>query len=139
VSVASRSSTISRGARFQKEIDQQFVERFGGIADLVVAFRGRRTKGCQFQPVQRAFAGQRRVQIFLPGQHPQQRILPQLLVVVQVFIAEGQPVNALRHHFFQAVRDPFGLPVVGEAASYAPQQADLAIRLAQQQCTTLGG
>jgi len=25
--------------RFQKEVDQQFVERFGGIVDLVVAFR----------------------------------------------------------------------------------------------------
>jgi len=54
-------------------------------------------------------------------------------------MAEGQPVNALRQHFFQAVFDPFGLPVVGEATSYAPQQADLAIGLAQQQRTTIGG
>jgi len=33
--------------RFQKEIDQQGVERFSGIADLVVAFRGRGTGRCQ--------------------------------------------------------------------------------------------
>jgi hypothetical protein len=31
------------------------------------------------------------------------------------------------------VRDPFRLPVIGEATSDAPQQADLAIGLAQQQ------
>jgi hypothetical protein len=35
--------------------------------------------------------------------------------------------------------NPLGLPVVAEATSYAPQQADLAIGLAQQQRTTLGG
>ncbi len=119
--------------RFQKEVDQQFVERFGGIVDLVVAFRGRGTNRRQFQAVQRALAGQRLPQIFLPRQYSQQRILPQLLVIVQVFIAEGQPVNALRQHLFQAVLDPFGLPVVAEATRNAPQQANLAIGLAQQQ------
>jgi hypothetical protein len=36
----------------------------------------------------------------------------------------------LRQHFFQAL-DPLRLPVVGDATSYAPQQADLAIGLAQ--------
>jgi hypothetical protein len=56
-----------------------------------------------------------------------------LLVIVQVFIAQRQPVNALRQHFFQAVFDPFRLPVVAEASCCAPQQADLAIGLAQQQ------
>jgi len=56
-----------------------------------------------------------------------------LLVIVQVFIAEGQPVNALRQHLFQAMLDPVGLPVVAEATCNAPQQADLAIDLTQQQ------
>jgi hypothetical protein len=61
-----------------------------------------------------------------------------LLVIVQVFVAQGQPINALRQHFFQAVFDPLLLPVVGEASRYAPQQADLAIGLTQQQRPALG-
>jgi len=79
------------------------------------------------------------LEIALPSQHSQERILPQLLVIVQIFIAQRQPLNALRQHLFQTVFDPFGLSVVGEATRHAPQQADPAIGLAQQQCTTLGG
>ena len=56
--------------------------------------------------------------------------LPQLLVIVQVFVTESQSVNALRQHLFQRVLDPLRLPVIREAARYAPQQADLAIGLA---------
>lgn len=52
--------------------------------------------------------------------------------VSEEIIAEGQPINALRQHFFQAVFDPFRRPVVGEANRYAPKQARLAIGLARK-------
>jgi hypothetical protein len=85
------------------------------------------------------FPGEGFREIALSRRHPQQRILPQLLVIVQVFVTESQTVNALRQHLFQRVLDPLRLPVVGEATSYAPQQADLAIGLAQEQRTALRG
>jgi hypothetical protein len=44
----------------------------------------------------------------------------------------------LRQHLFQAVLDALRLSVIGEAASHAPQQSQLAISLAQQQSTTFG-
>ena len=62
--------------RFQKELDQQFVDRFRSVGDLVVAFGSGRTGGGQFQPVQRTFAGQGFREIALPSQYPQERILP---------------------------------------------------------------
>src|SRR5882762_719085 len=40
----------------QEERDQQFINGFWRIGDLVVALGGRRTSRRQFQPVQRAFA-----------------------------------------------------------------------------------
>jgi hypothetical protein len=43
-----------------------------------------------------------------------------LLVIVQVFVTQRQPVNSLRKHLFETVRDPFWLPVVAEAASHPP-------------------
>jgi hypothetical protein len=45
----------------------------------------------------------------------------------------------LRQHLFETVRDPFWLPVVGEAARHPPQQVDLAIRLTEQERTAFGG
>src|SRR5712691_8193913 len=39
----------------------------------------------------------------------------------------------------KAVLDALGLPVIREAASHAPRQSQLAISLAQQSSTTLGG
>jgi hypothetical protein len=45
----------------------------------------------------------------------------------------------LCQHLFQAVLDPLRLSVIGEAASNPSQQIDLAIGLAQEQRTTLGG
>jgi hypothetical protein len=45
----------------------------------------------------------------------------------------------LRSISSKAVLDALRLPVIGEAASHAPQQPQLAISLAQQQSTTFGG
>jgi len=52
----------------------------------------------QFQPVQGALAGQRLVHLRLAGEHVQQRVLSQLLVVVEVLVAQRQGIDALRHH-----------------------------------------
>jgi hypothetical protein len=62
-----------------------------------------------------------------------------LLVIVQVCVAQSQPIDPLCQHLFQTVLDPLRLPVVGEAPGQPPQQTDLPIGLAQEQRTTLGG
>ena len=98
-----------------------------------------RTRGREFEPVQRALPGQRFLDLPLAGQHGQQRIVAQLLVVVQVFITQRQPVDALRQHPAEFVLDPPRLTMVGETAHHPLQQPDLAIRLPQQQAAAVGG
>jgi len=62
------------GMRFQKEIDQQGVERFGGIADFVVAFRGR-GPAVSVPTGSACSCRQGRVQVAPPGQHPKKRVV----------------------------------------------------------------
>jgi hypothetical protein len=54
-------------------------------------------------------------------------------VIVQVFIAQRQPVDALRQHRFYSVLDALRIAAIGETRRHPPQQFDLAIRFAQQQ------
>src|SRR3990172_8769852 len=98
----------------------------------------RRSDGGELEPVQRALPRQRLFDRTLAGQHRQQRVVAQLLVVVQVLIAQGQTVDALRQHLRKLMLDPLRLARIGEAARHAPQQSDLAIRLSQQQRAALG-
>ena len=91
----------------------------------------------QLQPVQGAFAGQRRFKVPLAAEHRQQRIGAQLLVVVEVFIAQRQPIDALRQHLGQWMLDQQGRAAVAEAARQPAQQVDLAVRLPQQQRTAV--
>ena len=59
----------------------------------------------QLQPVQSALAGQRLTQFPLARQQSQQRIRTQLLVIVQIFVAQCQTIDALRQHLRQLVPD----------------------------------
>src|SRR2546426_3078890 len=75
----------------------------------------------------------------LAPQQSQQRVFAELLVVIQVFVAQRQSVNPLRQHLVQLMLDPLPSAVVGEAGRDALQQTNLAVRLAQQQPTAVGG
>ncbi len=73
--VASEHDLIRRrGMRFDVEVHQQAVDGFGRVRDLVVAVRA----ACQLQPVQRALARQRLLQLPLAAEQTQQRIGAQL-------------------------------------------------------------
>ena len=122
------------GVRLDEQITQQRVDLRGRIIDLVIALAA----AGQLQPVQRAFAGQGIFQLAPAGQHPHQRIVAQLLMIVQVFVAQRQPVDALRKHLTKLVLDQQRRPKVGETRCHALEQADLAIGLAQQQRSTIG-
>ena len=138
MSVASRSSTISLwrlGVRLEVEVHQQLVDRLCRVADLVIACAAAR----EFEPVERALARKGTVQFALAGQQTEQGIGEQLLVIVEVFVAQGQPVDALRKHLRQLVLDQQGRVAIAKTACQPPQQVDLAIHLAQQLRPTIAG
>ena len=83
--------------RLQEQIDEQRLDRRRVVADLVIA---RRLRPAQLQPVQRALAGQRRAvrapRRQLAGQHRHHRIVAQLVVIVQVLVAQRDAEHPLR-------------------------------------------
>jgi len=87
----------------------------------------------QLQTVQSALARQRLLQLPLATEHPHQRIRAQLLVIVQVLIAQRQPVDALRQHLWQLVLDQQRHAPVLETARQTLHQVDLAFHFPQQQ------
>ena len=117
------------GMRLDEQVRQQTVHRLGRVADLVIT----PAAAGQLQPVQRALASQRLLQLALAAEQGKQRIGTQLLVIVQVFVAQRQPVDALRQHLRQAVLDQQWCAAIDETARHPPQQVDLAICFSQQQ------
>ncbi len=120
--------------RLDKQIAQQRVDRRRRVIDLVVTL----VAAGQLHPVQRAFAGQGIFQLAPVGQHSHQRIAAQLLMIVQVLVAQSQPVDALRKHLGKLVLDQQRRPPVGETGRHPLQQTDLAIGLTQQQRSAIG-
>ena len=86
------------GVRLDEQIAKQRVDLLRHVIDLVVALGA----AGKFQPVQRALAGQGLFQLAPARQHGHQRIVAQLLMIVQVLVAQRQPVDALREHLDQA-------------------------------------
>jgi fructose 1,6-bisphosphatase len=60
-------------------------------------------------------------------------------VVVEIFIAQRQPVYALRDQTLQRVFRLFGLPMVRKAMRESGQDSALPVHLAEQQTTRIGG
>src|SRR6266850_2580685 len=106
-------ATASAKARYKKIVaDHRGVVRH----DLLVAGLGTGRGRGQFQAVQRAFSCQHLSDgVALLHQHRQQRVLPQLLVIVEIFITEGQAVDPLRHQLLYGVFNEIRIPVVPEA------------------------
>lgn len=119
------------GIGFQQQIHQQTIDRFLRVADLVSA-RASRIRARQLHPVQRALAGQRRVQIALARQHAQQRIVTQRLVVVQILVSQRQTVDALGYHLGQRVLHPRRIAAVQKTTGEPAPQPEAVVHLAQQ-------
>src|SRR5262245_617405 len=75
-----------------KDSDEQLVDSLLPERDLLVSILLALAK---FQPVQRALTRQRPIELLASSQYAEQRICSQLLVIVQVFIAQSQPVHSL--------------------------------------------
>jgi hypothetical protein len=60
-------------------------------------------------------------------------------VVVEVLVAERDGVHALRQHRVETMHDEVRVALVAKAARHLGRQADGAVCLAQQRCTTIRG
>ncbi len=126
---------------------------------LLVATVGVGSGGGQLEAVERALASQSFASVAgshaavprgvrLLDQHRQQRIVPQLIVVVEVLVSQGQPIDPLRDEFQDRMFHELWIAVIAEAASQLTQDAggplDWPARLArstgpQQQPSRVGG
>ena len=69
----------------------------------------------------------------LAGEQGQNRVVPQLVVVVEVFVSQGDAHDALPHQRPDRVFRETGIAVVGEAIRHPVQDPDRPVDLAKQQ------
>jgi hypothetical protein len=124
--------------RVEEELDHQPLDRSPIVADLAVAVR---PSGRVLEPVERALAGQRRAvrppRRKLAGKDRQHRVMAQLVVVEEIFVAERDPDHPLADQGRQLVLDRFLPPAVDEAGCEPLDQADRPVGGAQQQRTRI--
>ena len=126
---------------FQKHIHQQRIDLAPITVDLVILRAV--PLGRVLEPVERALAGHRLAvrahRLQFARQNCEQRILAQLVVVVQVLVAQRQPEHPLRHQRFDPVLDKQRVAPVCEAARKAAHQSQTPIQLPQEQATRVRG
>ena len=65
--------------------------------------------------------------------------MTQLLVIVEVLIAQRQPIDALRYHLGYRMLDARRIAAVEKALGKAAQQPDAPVNLTQQRRAAVGG
>jgi len=79
-------------------------------------------------------------QVFrLADQGGPQRIMPQLVVVVEIFVAQSQAKDSLPQQLLDRMFDQFFIAIISETAGQLPDDARLLLDLPQQQPTGIGG
>ena len=127
-----RSPPAAAGAAARKASTKKAAMSLMPGDDLLVAALRVGPRGRQFQAVQRALAGQRLAaiarsatllagRIALADQRRQERIVPQVVVVVEVFVAQGQGEHPLGDQFVDRVLDQLGIAVIVEAGGESPE------------------
>ena len=128
--------------RLEEQIHQQRIDLRAIAVDPVILRRmaPRRV----LQPIERALPGQRlavgpqhRAQ--LAGQHRERRVLAQLVVIVEIFVAQRQAEDALPHQRRDPMLDVASVTPIDEAVGEAAHQPKAAIDLSQQQRTGVRG
>ena len=114
--------------RVDKYIDHPSVDLLFMHHDLLVPLLARGIRLGQFQPIQRALAGQRLAPIrnlvpvlsqrigFL-HRHRQHRIQSQLIVIVQILISQTQPIDPLPQQLPNRVLDCLRVAVIAKTFS----------------------
>jgi len=119
----------------QVQLHEQVLHGSRVVADLVIPGRGS-GRGV-FQPVQGALAGQRRAVVPLRlqplRQQRQNRIVAQLVMVVDILVTQRNPGDPLAHHHRQTVNHQLRPPLIVEASRDPGKQPDRPIRMSEQQ------
>src|SRR3954463_3791543 len=68
-----------------------------------------------------------------------QRVCPQLLVIIDVFITERQTIDPLCQHLPDGMLDPMLLPPIEKTGGEPRQQVQALFSLPQQQTPGIGG
>jgi hypothetical protein len=132
--------------RLDEQVDEKPLDRLRVMPDLMIAGRPRRWRG--LQPVQGALdaarplraAGQGRAVRSPRRQLPRQdRIVSELVVIVQVFVPQRQPEHPLTHQRLDPVLKMLGRAVVPETAGEARHQTERPVGRTEQQRTRIRG
>jgi hypothetical protein len=117
----------------KKQVDQQPLDRPWIMRDLTIAIDHGRAV---LQPVEGALAGLRRATpvsgLEPPRHHAKHRIVPQLIVIDQVFVAERDAQHPLADQGRDVVHDPVASTTIDKAAGEPLDQPDRPIRHPQQ-------
>ena len=138
-----------RRVRLDEHVHQQGVEGRFVIGHFLVTVSLGLLRPDQFQPVQRALSRQRGPAVCLP--HPvlarrvrlahgrrHQRVAPQGVMVVQIFVAQRDGHHTLCHQILDRVFDQTRVPVVLEALRRAPAHVAAPFDCPEQQCPCVG-
>ncbi len=116
-----------------EQVDQQPLDHRRIVADLVIAGR---LRPAQLEPVERRLARHRRAILApgfeLAGEDRHHRVMAELIVVDQVFIAERQSEHPLADQGLDLVLDQLWAARVAEAGGEAIDEADRPISRAKQ-------
>lgn len=132
-----------RGMRIQKRVDEEVLDLRAVGEDLLVAALRIGADRRQLHSVERALARQRLAgvapanailagRVLLADQHRHQRIVSQLVVIVEVLVAQRQAEDSLLDQLLGRVLDQLRIAMVDEALREARQQPRRLLELTQQ-------
>ena len=125
----------------EEQIHEQALDRLPIVSDLVVARCS--SSRSVLQPVQGGLAGERRaIRAFglqLPGQHGEHRIVAQLVVVDEIFVAESDGEHPLADQRRQQMLHQVRTAMILETGGEPLDQSNRLVSCAQQQHTGVRG
>jgi len=137
------------GVGLKEQLDEEPFDSSCAADDLLVPAILVGPDGGQFEPIEGALAGQGLALvafpepvlaggIFLSHDGCQQGIVPQVIVVVEVFVAQGQGIDSLGYEMFKGVLDELGVTMIGKASGELPNDTGEFLGLAEQQAAAVG-
>ena len=135
--------------RLHKQLDQQLIEFLGARDDAFVATARRFPGFTQLQAVQGARTGQGVASVALSHplvprhvrfahQHREQRIIAQRIMVIEVFVSQGNRVDALGHQFIDAMFNARAIAVIHKTPRHPRRHPDTEAYLAKQHSSAVG-
>lgn len=137
--MASRSSTICRGGWGKASRNRSTRSRSSASGSLSIFFVASRFGGARFEAIQGAFAGQGLLGLAFAGEEAEEGIVAPLVVIVEIFVAEGEAVDALGEQLLDGVLDVARVAVIVEAGGEAGQEVEFGSGLAEEEGSAVGG